>query len=150
MFGFTRYVKDIKILYRASEQKHFIIKDLLKFEDILSKNKYILIMKLSNDVFFYMKSMQGPNSYNYRYNYFFTIDHISYISSNSNIIFNKKENRIEVKDCFKLNDYYSTEGIFTSDVKFKDKILKEKSTFNILDIEILRLIINPKYSDRFI
>ena len=100
LFGFTRYVKDIKILYRASEQKHFIIKDLLKLEDILSKNKYILIMKLSNNVFFYMESMQGPNSYNYRSNYFFTIDHISYLLSNSNIIFNKK-------DVFKYLDRHS-------------------------------------------
>ncbi len=51
-------VMNLKLLYRASEQKNFKVKDIFKYEETLSKNNYILIIKMDNDLYLYME----PNS----------------------------------------------------------------------------------------
>ena len=133
LFELYSNVKEIKILYRASEQNKFMIKDLFKFKDFLSKESYILIMKVSNDVFFYI--------YSRMFNMVFSF-YARYYIYDSYLIF--KESSMELKNCFEIKDYYSKEGIYTKDIILKGKKLNRNSTFNILDIELLKLIERPK------
>ena len=51
---------------------------------------------------------------------------------------------MELKNCFEIKDYYSKEGIYTKNIILKGKKLNRNSTFNILDIELLKLIERPK------
>ena len=141
-------VTDLKFLYRASAQKKFKVKDIFKFEDILLKKLFVLIIKMDNDLYLYMEAKINPNK---------PVDNIKTsgeffllnsgrrynLNNNNSLIFNKDEGSIKIKDGLILNDLsgynngYITRGY---EMDFGNKIIKNNSPFNVIDLEIFQKI----------
>ena len=136
-------VMNLKLLYRASEQKKFKVKDIFKFEDILSKNNYILIIKMDNELYLYMEPNKSPyNPYNSG-EFFLLNSGYGYNPRINSLIFNKDEGFIEIKDALILNDvsgYGHGYITYPYEMHFRNKIIAKKSPFNVLDLEIFQKI----------
>ena len=127
----------IKLKYRASEHKKFEIGHLFKLKDMLLTNPYLIIMRTTNDLYFFIKSMKDSDSFSYRTLYFFTNDEIFRLSSNRNLAFNQNNTKIEIKDCFSFSSFIP-EGIFETDIKFQ-KVINHNTYFYVKDLEIFEL-----------
>ena len=140
-FSLSYRIKDFKLKYRASDHKKFNIKDLFNLENLFSKRHYAFVMKIIDNIYFFMESMSEPNSYIYRNVYFMTADEIFDIITNRNLKLFVNDSKLQLLDCFSL-DNFTPQGIFETDIKFEKKYKVNKSFFYVEDIEIFELLYN--------
>ena len=134
--------KNIKLKYRASDNKKVDINQLFKFEQLISKGDYVFIMKILDDIYFYMDALDSPDSDLYRKIFFMTSGQILVIFSNQNLKI-LMGSKIQLKDCFSLLKDQKNEGILDTDLVFKNRTIPKTSAFFINDVEIFELTIPP-------
>ena len=141
-FSLCGRTKNIKLKYRASDNKKVDINQLFKLEKLLSKGHYVFIMKILDDIYFYMDYLDCPDSSHYRNVYFMTSGQILSILSNQNLKI-LTGSKIQLKNCFSLLKEQKNEGILDIDLVFKDRTIFKINPFFINDVEIFELTIPP-------
>ena len=130
------------------------MKDIFKYEETLSKNNYILIIKMDNDLYLYMEPNNSYRAsfleisrrlFTYKSGEFVNSDcrYGGYTLDTNSLIFNKDEGFIEIKDGLILNDVSGhNQGYITCpyEMDFRNKIIPKKCPFNVLDLEIFQKI----------
>ena len=71
-FSIGYNITNIKLRYRASDHKKFEIKELFNLENLFINKRYIFIMKITNDVYFYFD--KDYNAYCFTKNEFKPLD----------------------------------------------------------------------------
>ena len=137
-FNLNYRTEKIKLKYRASDYKKFEVKNLFQLTNLISKGEYVLVMKILDDVYFFMETMDDPDSYFYRNVYFMTKDEIISISSNQNLKLLTQSKKIQLKDCFSFFNNQN-EGILEFELTFKNNTINNKKLFYVNDLEIFEL-----------
>ena len=136
-FSLSYRTKNIKLKYRASDHKKFEVKELFQLTNLISKGEYVHVMKILDDIYFFMETMDTPDSYFYRSVFFMTKDDIISISSNQNLKLLTQSN-LQLKDCFSFFNNQN-EGILEFELTLNKKTIYNKTQFFVNDLEIFEL-----------
>ena len=137
-FNIHNRTKNIKLKYRAPEHKKFFSKNLFNLENLLSKGEFLLIMKISDDLYFFMQSYKSYNDTNNNDILFFNANEIFRMNSYNKLEFDKNDYIIKMKNVFSLINFIP-QGIIDTDIELKDRIIRKHSTFFVFDLEVFEL-----------